>query len=581
MRRISGVLRPWGAGRRLFASFRGFAGARFWGATGLVAAGAALEGAGLILLVPILTLVTALSPATAGGQLHAWIAAIGPASTAGRLAVLIGAFAVVMILRAAILYARDIALARLQTGFVRARLDAVIRALAAAPWARIANLRHARVANLMSAEIQRLSASVNFMVQGSVALAMLAIQGAIALFLAPALAGTVLLVLAGGGAILFLSQRSARDLGIELVQASQSLMGSAAGFLGGLKTAAAQNCQASFVAEFEAIHAHLRSRQLLFLGRQARARLGFALASSLLGGAVVLAGFALFDVAPAILITLVVIFVRMSGPALTVQQATQNFFFGVGSFEAIEALIADLDDGTAPTVAEAGVEGPSGAIELRSASFVHPGGGGVRDVDLSIAPGEFLGITGGSGAGKTTLVDLLTGLIAPQQGEMLVGGAALDAAGTRLWQRRIAYVAQDPFLFHDTIRRNLVWDSAGIDDGAIARALDLAGASELVARLPEGLETIVGERGALLSGGERQRLGLARAVLRGAALMVLDEATNAIDAAGESAVLSRIAALDPRPAIVMITHHAAGLAHCDRVIEVADGRVGSWPTPSG
>lgn len=572
MRRIGELLLPWATGHRLLSSIRAFAGFRFWRAIGLVAAGAVLEGTGLILLVPILTLVTAAPAGGAQRFVHEWIVAVGPDSIAGRLAILIGIFALVMIVRAAILYARDTALARLQTGYIQARLNAVIAALAAAPWARIAALRHARVSHLTGAEIQRLGGSVNFMIQGGVATAMLAIQAAIALVLAPALAAVVLLILAGSAATLFLTQRRARDLGVEVVQASQSLAGSAASFLGGLKIAAAQNSLASFVAEFESIHTQLRSRQLSFLERQAWARMGFGLASLLLGSGVVFAGLTIFQLAPTILIVLVVVFVRMSGPALTIQQSAQNFFFSIGSFEAIEAILADLRRGPpAPAMEQTPL--PQGAIEFRSVSFLHPGGGGLRDISLTIAPGEFLGVTGPSGAGKTTLVDLLVGLIAPEQGEIRVGGVPLDAANARRWQSRIAYVAQDPFLFHDTIRRNLVWDAAEIADDAIARALDLAGASELVARLPEGLETIVGERGALLSGGERQRLGLARAILRDADLMVLDEATNALDNAGETKLLSRLAALSPRPTIVLISHHATGLVQCDRVVRIANARL--------
>lgn len=132
---------------------------------------------------------------------------------------------------------------------------------------------------------------------------------------------------------------------------------------------------------------------------------------------------------------------------------------------------------------------------------------------------------------------------------------------------------QDGFLFHDSVRRNLCWGAAAINDAAIAAALALAGADTLVAQLPQGLDTVVGERGALLSGGERQRLALARALLRRPRLLVLDDAANAIDAAGEAALLARLAALDPRPTIVMISHRAESMALCDRVIRVDQGAV--------
>jgi len=134
-------------------------------------------------------------------------------------------------------------------------------------------------------------------------------------------------------------------------------------------------------------------------------------------------------------------------------------------------------------------------------------------------------------------------------------------------------VPQDGFLFHDSVRRNLNWGAIEADDDALWRALDFAGAGALVRALPDGLDTVVGERGSLLSGGERQRLAIARALLRRPRLLVLDEATNAIDATSEAALLGRLAALDPRPTIVMISHRAESMACCDQVITIDRGAI--------
>ena len=126
-------------------------------------------------------------------------------------------------------------------------------------------------------------------------------------------------------------------------------------------------------------------------------------------------------------------------------------------------------------------------------------------------------------------------------------------------------------LFNDSVRRNLSWACPDADDDALWRALALSGGDAVVRRLPEGLDTIVGERGALLSGGERQRITLARALIGSPRLLVLDEALNAVDADSESAILARLAALDPRPTILMVSHRAASLIHCDQVIAVEMG----------
>jgi ATP-binding cassette subfamily C protein len=200
-----------------------------------------------------------------------------------------------------------------------------------------------------------------------------------------------------------------------------------------------------------------------------------------------------------------------------------------------------------------------------------PGSRGVHGLDLTLRPGDFLGVAGPSGAGKTTFADLLVGLLAPQTGHISVGGRPLGGATLRAWRDGVAYVSQDPFLFHDSVRRNLAWANPQASEAAMWDALAFADAAALVRGLDGGLDGVVGERGTLVSGGERQRIALARAVLRRPRLLVLDEATNAVDLATERALLERLAALTPRPTIVMIAHRPESLALCHVVLRLEDG----------
>jgi ATP-binding cassette subfamily C protein len=148
----------------------------------------------------------------------------------------------------------------------------------------------------------------------------------------------------------------------------------------------------------------------------------------------------------------------------------------------------------------------------------------------------------------------------------------LDGATHVAWRSQVSYVAQDPFLFHDTIRRNLSWVNPQAAEEDLWAALTIAGAEVLVRRMKGGLDAMVGERGTLISGGERQRIALARAVLRKSRLLILDEATSAIDIAGEREVIDRVLTIRPRPTIVMIAHRAESLALCDRVLRLEAGR---------
>jgi ATP-binding cassette subfamily C protein len=205
----------------------------------------------------------------------------------------------------------------------------------------------------------------------------------------------------------------------------------------------------------------------------------------------------------------------------------------------------------------------------------------LRGVDLDLAPGAFVGLAGDSGAGKSTLADLMVGLLTPTAGDILLGDQPLTNDRLATWRDRLAYVSQDPFLFHDTIRANLLWGAAaGAQEADLWQALARTGAEAMVRGLPGGLDTVVGERGLLVSGGERQRLALARALLRRPDLLILDEATNAIDLAAEADILAALRALEPRPTILLIAHRRESFQACDAVLRLEAGVLRHEPLPA-
>jgi ATP-binding cassette subfamily C protein len=196
----------------------------------------------------------------------------------------------------------------------------------------------------------------------------------------------------------------------------------------------------------------------------------------------------------------------------------------------------------------------------------------LTDVSFTIPAGAMVGLSGPSGAGKSTLADLACGLLVASTGEIRVGGARLDAATAETWAARVSYVPQEAFLLNDSVRANLLWGAGVREDKHLWEALEAVGAAARVKEMG-GLDAPVGERGNRLSGGERQRLGLARALLRPAELMLLDEATNALDAPSEAKLLDTIAALSPRPTLLLISHSEAVLGRCERVLFLDRGRL--------
>ena len=213
-------------------------------------------------------------------------------------------------------------------------------------------------------------------------------------------------------------------------------------------------------------------------------------------------------------------------------------------------------------------------IVFSDVTFSHPGKAVLKDVTFRIPAGETTVLVGPSGAGKTTIIDLITALQRPQGGEILVDGAPLRRLRLHAWRSMIGYVPQELILLSGTVRENLTLGAEAAEED-IRRALELAGAAEFVAELPEGLETDLGERGVKLSGGQRQRLSLARALVRRPKLLILDEVTSALDPETERQLVEQIGALagEGGMTIIAITHTGAWQRAADRVLRLEGGAI--------
>lgn len=210
---------------------------------------------------------------------------------------------------------------------------------------------------------------------------------------------------------------------------------------------------------------------------------------------------------------------------------------------------------------------------FRSTETPAPSVAVLQDMNLQIRAGEFVCLLGSSGAGKTTLADLLIGLILPQQGRILIDDTPLGELQLDAWRRTIGYVPQDVFLFNGTIRANITMGEDGYTDAQIAAAVERAGATAFVESLDEGLDAQVGERGVTLSGGQRQRICIARALVREPRLLILDEATSALDSRTEHEIAQTVRSLTPQVTVVAITHRPALADIADVVVQIADGAV--------
>jgi ABC-type multidrug transport system fused ATPase/permease subunit len=265
--------------------------------------------------------------------------------------------------------------------------------------------------------------------------------------------------------------------------------------------------------------------------------------------------------------------------------AAQHIFASLSSLRFGSAAVDDLceDLRARETLAELG--DPSGQrmdiqekIELREVTYCYPGtdAPALNGLNLVIPKGSSVGLVGGTGAGKTTLVDVILGLLRPDIGGVFVDGEQINDDNLRSWQKTLGYVPQDIFLVDATISENIAFGirSSDVDQGRVVECAKMAQVHDFIqSQLAEGYDTKVGERGVRLSGGQRQRIGIARALYHDPEVLVFDEATSALDNLTEKAVMEAVDALSRKKTVVMIAHRLSTVRNCDEIVLLEAGSV--------
>jgi len=217
------------------------------------------------------------------------------------------------------------------------------------------------------------------------------------------------------------------------------------------------------------------------------------------------------------------------------------------------------------------------SIELNGIQFTYPGKNipAIEGLNIKIPVNKIIGISGSSGSGKSTIIDILIGLIQPDKGEILIDGTPLLSENIGNWQDKIGFVAQSIFLSDASIMENIAFGLSknDIDISKVHRAIELSHLSKVIAELPKGVETMVGERGVQLSGGQRQRIGIARALYHDPEILIFDEATSALDGTTEKTIMDAIHDFSGLKTIIMIAHRLTTLKKCDLIYFIDQGRV--------
>ena len=279
-----------------------------------------------------------------------------------------------------------------------------------------------------------------------------------------------------------------------------------------------------------------------------------------------------FSVSLATLLLLLLIFSRLMPQLASIQSSYQRLLHQLPAFEDVQCLMQACEQ-AAETKPPADLLPPKleQRIRLEHVSFRYEQGNRqvIDNLTLEIAKNATVALTGPSGAGKSTLADLIAGLLVPDSGVIRCDDVVLEREQRMVWRRGVAYITQEVFLFHDTVRANLEWVAEGTGESDIWQALEMAAAADFVHALPNGLDTVIGDRGIRLSGGERQRLALARALLSKPQLLILDEATSALDHDNEQKIHQALLQLDGKLTMLIIAHRETTIAHVKQRIALS------------
>jgi ATP-binding cassette subfamily C protein len=535
------------------------------------------EGIGLSALLPLLNIATGAGIGMAGAETAVQndfervvvdiLGALGIAVTLGNLLLIIVCF---MLVKSVFLL-----LAQREVGYTAAQVGTdlrleMLRAVLRSKWEYFLHQPVGKLTNALATEASRSSASF---VNGATAITFM-IQAVIYGFVATAMSWrATLIALLAGAVVIGLSHflvRITRKAGKRQTRLFSSLMSNLTDTLQSVKPlkAMARVHLADKVLSRETtrINKSVRRQVLSMAVLDSAQEVMFAIFIAL-GMYVALE---IFSMELPMVMVLVIALGRTFAFLGKVQKQHQKLVQGESAFWSLKHAIAEakqaeekLDGGVPPSFNE--------RLEFRDVDFSYGRHPVLTNLSLTINAGEFTTLIGPSGSGKTTIVDLVIGLIRPNAGTITLDGKPLQEVDIQAWRRMIGYVPQETILLHDTIMRNITLGDPTLQQADIDWALRAAGAADFVAGLPDGLETVVGERGGKLSGGQRQRVVIARALVNKPRLLILDEATSALDHESEDAIRRTLENLTGQLSVLAISHNRAMVHAASRVYYLRAG----------
>jgi ATP-binding cassette, subfamily C, bacterial len=540
-----------------------------------------MEGISLLMLVPLLQLVGLNVEQGSIGRLAEFISSIF--STIGirpTLFAVLCVYVFIVIIHSLLRRWETSVSLTLEYEFVVRLREKLYRAIANTNWLFFARSKVSGFTHALTIEMERIGAAtyyiLNLLATGIVAIVYILFTLKLSAIM------TGLVFLCGIGLMFLLKKKTkvAYETGEGLSDAMSGLYNAISEHLNGMKTAKSYGVEEHHIEIFKRLAEQVRHKYTYAVQNQAEINYWFNIGSVIILSLILYVSIKILSIPTAGVLLLLFLFARVMPKLSSIQQNFQSSINMLPSFSRVMELQKRCEEAV-ETETERFVKIDIGnGIKFNKVSFSYDGNSPViKDLDIAIRAGQTTAIVGPSGAGKTTIADLVMGLIVPNQGCILVDEGELNLERMKAWREQIGYVPQDTFLFHDTLKNNLLWAKPDANEEEINQSLRLAAAKEFINGLPKGLDTILGDRGILVSGGERQRIALARALLRKPSLLILDEATSSLDSENEKRIQNAIEKLHGQMTILVISHRLSTIRGADIIHVVEGGRLvesGTW-----
>ncbi|MFA0832414.1 MAG: ABC transporter ATP-binding protein [Methanobacterium formicicum] len=450
-------------------------------------------------------------------------------------------------------------------------------------WLFFSRMKLSNFAHALTNEIERISTGTGQFLTFIAGIMILVVYIVFALELAGVLTGVIFAV--GVGILLILRRRASRSRssGEEITTTTRDLYYSILQNLDGMKTIKSFGMEGKNMEVFSKQTNQVASNYLDTIRSYADVKLLFDVGTVIVLAVMVLVLIQVIHLPTASLFLLIYLFVRMIPQFSSIQRAYQYFTNMLPAFGNVMGLEEDclLNSESVPSENRFQEDIQlKKEVRLDNVIFSYPGGEhfAIQDMNLIISAGKTTAIAGPSGAGKSTVADLIMGLVKPDKGYISVDGAVI-LDNINLWRDQIGYVAQETFLFNESIRFNLLLARPDAGEDELVESLKLAAAYDFVSKLPNKMDTVIGDRGVRLSVGEKQRLALARALLRKPSLLIMDEATSNLDSENEKKIIKAIDDLHGDITILMIAHRLSTIKNADTIYLFDCGKIresGSW-----